>query len=58
MQIENILKKGYIFSSMSPWGSLMLFMKKKDGTLRFYIDFRKLDKMTINKKYHFPMIVL
>jgi hypothetical protein len=39
MQLEEIFKKGYICSSMSPWGALMLFVKKKDGTLRLYIDF-------------------
>jgi hypothetical protein len=32
------------------------FVKKKDGTLRLCIDYRKLNKMTINNKYHFPMI--
>jgi hypothetical protein len=34
MQIEEILKKGYIHPSVSPWGALVLFVKKKDGTLR------------------------
>jgi hypothetical protein len=33
MQLENLLKKGYILPSMSPWGSPVLFVKKKDGTL-------------------------
>jgi hypothetical protein len=34
MQLEELLKKGYIHPSVSPWGALVLFMKKKDGTLR------------------------
>jgi hypothetical protein len=40
MQLEELLKKGYIHPSVSPWGSLVLFVKKKDGTLRLCIDFR------------------
>jgi hypothetical protein len=35
---------------------LVLFVKKKDGTLRFFIDFRQLNKVTIKKKYPFPRI--
>ena len=41
MQLEEILKKGYICPSVSPWGAPVLFVKKKDGTLRLCIDFRK-----------------
>jgi hypothetical protein len=40
MQLEEILKKGYIRPSVSPWGAPVLFVKKKDGPLRFCIDFR------------------
>jgi hypothetical protein len=40
MHLEELLKKGYIRPSVSPWGALVLFMKKKDGTLRLCIDFR------------------
>ena len=39
LQLEELLKKGYIHPSVSPWGALVLFMKKKDGTLRLCIDF-------------------
>jgi hypothetical protein len=56
MQLEEILKKGYICPSLSPWGSLFLFFKKKDGTFRPCIDFRKLNKVTIKNKYPLPMI--
>jgi hypothetical protein len=40
MKLEELLKKGYIFPSVSPWGAPILFVKKKDGTLRIFIDFR------------------
>jgi hypothetical protein len=55
-QLEEILKKGYIRPSVSPWGAPIPFMKKKDGTLRLCIDFRQLNKVTIKNKYHFPRI--
>jgi hypothetical protein len=42
--------------SVSPWGAPTLFVKKKDGTLRLCINYRKLNKMTIKNKYHFPRI--
>jgi hypothetical protein len=40
LQLEELSKKGYIHPSMSPWGAPILFVKKKDGTLRLCIDFR------------------
>jgi hypothetical protein len=56
MQLEEIMKKGYILPSVSPWGAPVLFVKKKDGTLRLCIDFRQLNEVTIKNKYPFPMI--
>jgi hypothetical protein len=56
MKLEEILKKGYIHPSVSPWGAPILFVKKKDGTLRLYIEFRKLNKVTIKKKCPLPRI--
>jgi hypothetical protein len=56
MQLEDLLRKGYIFPSVSPWGAIVLFVKKKDGTLRLCIDFRKLSKVTMKNKYPFPRI--
>jgi hypothetical protein len=56
MQHEEILKKGYIRPSMSPWGALIPFVKKKDGTLRLCVDFKQLNKVTIKNKYPFPRI--
>jgi hypothetical protein len=37
MQLEELLKKGYIHPSVSPWGEPILFVKKKDGTLRLCV---------------------
>nr|CAN78687.1 hypothetical protein VITISV_043343 [Vitis vinifera] len=51
-----MLNKGFIRSSVSPWGALMLFLKKKDGTLRLCIDYRELNKVTIKNKYPLPKI--
>jgi hypothetical protein len=56
MQQEELLKKGYICPSVSPWGAPVLFVKKKDETLRLCIDFRQLNKVTIKNKYPFPRI--
>jgi hypothetical protein len=54
MELEELLKKGYIRSSVSPWGATILFFKKKDGTLRLCIDFRQVNKYTIKNKYPLP----
>jgi hypothetical protein len=56
MQLEELMKKGYIRPSVSPWGAPILFVKKKDGTLRLCMDFKKLNKVVVNNKYPFPMI--
>jgi hypothetical protein len=56
MQLEELLNKGYIHPSVSPWGAPILFVKKKDGTLILCIDFRKLNKVTIKNMYPLPRI--
>jgi hypothetical protein len=43
MQLEELLKKGYIRPSVSPWGAPILFFKTKDGNLRLCIEFRQLN---------------
>ena len=45
------MKKGYIHPRVLPWGALILFVKKKDRTLRLCIDFRQLNKVTVKNKY-------
>eukprot|EP00253_Pinus_taeda_P018413 PITA_18413 len=56
MQLQELLDKNYIRPSVSPWGAPVLFVKKKDGTLRMCIDYRQLNKLTIKNKYPLPRI--
>jgi hypothetical protein len=56
LQLEELLKKGYIHLGVSPWGALVLFLKNKDGTLRLCIDFWQLNKVTVKNKYPLPRI--
>jgi hypothetical protein len=55
-QLQELLDKGYIRPSFSPWGSPTLFVKKKDGSLRMCVDYRPLNAVTINNKYPLPRI--
>ncbi|KAJ6808834.1 uncharacterized protein M6B38_165845 [Iris pallida] len=55
-QIKELLSKGFIQPSASPWGAPVLFVKKKDGTLRLVIDYRALNEVTIKNKYPLPRI--
>ena len=43
--------KGYIRPSASPWGSPILFVKKKDGSMRMCIDYQNLNAVTFKNKY-------
>jgi hypothetical protein len=56
LQLKEMMDRGYIRPSISPWGAPVLFVKKKDGTLRLCIDYRQLNKVTIKKKYPLPWI--
>ena len=55
-QLNDLLDKGFIRPSISPWGALVMFVKKKDGSLRMCINYRQLNKVTIKNKYPIPMI--
>ncbi|PKU73783.1 RNA-directed DNA polymerase [Dendrobium catenatum] len=54
-QLQELLEKGFIRPSISPWGAPVLFVKK-DGSLRLYIDYRELNKLTVKNKYPLPII--
>ena len=56
IQLQELLNLGFIRPSYSPWGAPVLFVKKKDGTLRMCIDYRELNKLTIKNKYPLPRI--
>ena len=54
--IKENLEKGFIRKSTSLAGAPILFVKKKDGSLRLYVDYRKLNEMTIRNSYPLPLI--
>ena len=55
-QLQELLDKGFIRPSVSPWGVPVLFVKKKDGTLQMCIDYRQINKVTVKNKYLLPRI--
>src|SRR5262249_9047371 len=55
-QLQELLDKGLIRPSISPWGAPVLFVKKKDGSFRMCIDYRKLNQVTVKNKYPLPRI--
>ena len=55
-QLQELLDKGLIQPSVSPWGAPVLFVKKKDGSLRLCIDYRELNRVTVKNKYPLPRI--
>ena len=55
-QLQELLDKGFVRPSVSPWGAPVLFVKKKDGSMRMCIDYRRLNQVTIKNKYPLPRI--
>ena len=56
LQLKDLTDKGFIQPTISMWGALVWFLKNKDGTLRMCIDYRQLNKVTINNMYPLPRI--
>jgi hypothetical protein len=55
-QIKELLEKGFIRPSSSPWEAPAIFVEKKDGTQRMCVDYRLLNEVTIKNKYPLPRI--
>nr|GFC98212.1 hypothetical protein [Tanacetum cinerariifolium] len=55
-QLQELLERGFIRPSVLPWGAPVLFVKKKDGSMRLCIDYRELNKITIRNRYPLPRI--
>ncbi|KAL4011868.1 hypothetical protein IC575_028932 [Cucumis melo] len=54
--LQELPDKGFIRPSVSPWGAPVLFVKKKDGSMRLCIDYRELNKVTVKNRYPLPRI--
>ena len=53
-QLRDLLEKGFIRPNMSPWGAPVLFVRKKDGSLRMCIDYRQLNKVAVKEQVSPP----
>jgi hypothetical protein len=56
IQLQNLLDKGFIHPSSSPWGCPALFIPKKDKELHLCVEYRPLNAVTIKRKYPLPRI--
>jgi hypothetical protein len=56
VQLEELLVKGYIKPNKSPYGAPILFVHKKDGTLRMCVDYKAFNKATVKNRYPLPRI--
>ena len=54
--LDKMLAAGMIQSSVSDWASAPVLVRKKDGSVRLYVDYRALNKVTINDTYPLPLI--
>jgi hypothetical protein len=52
--VKELLEKGFIHPSSSPWGAPVIFVLKKDDTQRLCVDYRALNEVTIKNKYPLP----
>ncbi|KAL8135142.1 hypothetical protein AgCh_009972 [Apium graveolens] len=58
-QLQELLEKGMIRPSVSPWAEPVFFVKRKDGSMRLCIDYRDLNKLTIKNRYgHYAFLVM
>ncbi|GKG53576.1 hypothetical protein Tco_0554976, partial [Tanacetum coccineum] len=55
-QLKELQDKGFIRPSQSLWGAPVLFVKKKDASMRMCIDYRELNKLTVKNRYPLPRI--
>ncbi|GJS20157.1 reverse transcriptase domain-containing protein [Tanacetum coccineum] len=55
-QLQELLERGFIRPSVSPWGAPVLFVKKKEGSIRLCIDYRELNRITVRNRYPLPRI--
>jgi hypothetical protein len=55
-QLDDLLAKGFIRPSKSPWAFPILFVEKKDGSKRLCVDYRAFNQVTIKNKYPLPRI--
>jgi hypothetical protein len=54
--IKELLEKGFIYPTSSPWRAPVIFVLKKDGTQRLCVDYHALNEVTIKNKYSLPRI--
>ena len=55
-QLMKLLDAGLIQPSKAPYGAPILFQKKQDGSMRMYVNYRALNKVTIKNKYLVPLV--